>query len=58
MMIEWPEPQSESEQKPKSMVTDNCVHSEWYYDSGGDLEILSSDGTLWKLAAYSLQASS
>jgi hypothetical protein len=33
-------------------------HSEWYYDPAGDLEIVSSDGILIKLAAYRLQASS
>jgi hypothetical protein len=33
-------------------------HSEWYDDPNGDLEIVSSDGILIKLAAYRLQASS
>lgn len=58
MMIESPRPQSESEQKPEPMSTEKYVHSEWYHDPNGDLEIVSSDGILIKLAAYSLQASS
>ena len=55
--------------KPKSNSEDGSAfpvkkeqtepkHSENYYDSEGDIEILSSDNLLFKLHAYRLQASS
>jgi len=55
--------------KPKSNSEDGSAfpvkkeqtepkHSENYYDSEGDIEILSSDNVLFKLHAYRLQASS
>jgi hypothetical protein len=55
-MIESTQLQSKIDHKPMSVETH--THSEWYYDPDGDLEILSSDGILLKMAAYSLQASS
>jgi hypothetical protein len=50
--------QSQSDDVSKPVIVIDHPHSEWYYDSNGDLEILSSDGVLMRLAAFRLQASS
>jgi hypothetical protein len=52
MMIDSTHLQPESE--PKPILADSLNHSEWYYKPEGDLEILSSDGILLKMAAYSV----
>jgi hypothetical protein len=45
--------ETETEPETKPTVPMDYPHSGWYYDSAGHLEIVSSDGTLLKLAAYS-----
>jgi hypothetical protein len=36
----------------------DCVRSKKYYDEGGDVETISSDGVAFKLKAFYLQAAS